>query len=301
MTRTFTTASRAASPSGPSPSAPRGRPGAWRAGRDACPARMATARRAAFVAPGLPMARVPTGMPAGICTVERSESSPLSEALSIGTPSTGRSVCAATTPARCAAPPAAAISTSMPRASAAPTYSTVAPGVRCAESTRHSCATPKRASVSLAFFMVSQSDLLPMRMPTRGLSSAIASAPRLARHRPAAGGPRRARGRLPRRAQRLRHESLLDLRVEARLRLAQPLQELGRLAEGERARARGRSPRRCGCRRSGRCAAGRRRPRTAGPRRGSCSAPRSAPTTPARRPRRRRRPWWYRYHRTSVA
>jgi hypothetical protein len=61
----------------------------------------------------------------------------------------------------------------MPRASAAPTYSTVAPGVRWAESTRHSWATPKRCSVSLALFIVSQSDLLPMRMPTRGLSSAI--------------------------------------------------------------------------------------------------------------------------------
>ena len=126
------------------------------------------------MAPGLPIASVPTGMPAGICTVESSESRPLSEALSIGTPSTGSSVCAATTPARWAAPPAAAIITSSPAASAAPTYSTVAAGVRWAESTRHSWATPKRASVSLALFIVSQSDLLPMRMPTRGLSSAIA-------------------------------------------------------------------------------------------------------------------------------
>ena len=54
------------------------------------PARMATARRAAFVAPGLPMASVPTGMPAGICTVASSESRPLSEALSIGTPEHGQ-------------------------------------------------------------------------------------------------------------------------------------------------------------------------------------------------------------------
>ena len=80
--------------------------------------------------PALPMAIVPTGMPAGICTVDRSESMPLSAGLSMGTPSTGRTVWAATTPARCAAPPAAAIMTSMPRASASAVYSAVNAGVR---------------------------------------------------------------------------------------------------------------------------------------------------------------------------
>ena len=79
---------------------------------------MATASSAAFRAPGAPIASVPTGIPAGICTVESSESRPFSEALSIGTPSTGSTVCAAQTPARCAAPPAAAMITSVPRGSA---------------------------------------------------------------------------------------------------------------------------------------------------------------------------------------
>ena len=40
-----------------------------------CRARIAAARSAAFTAPARPIASVPTGTPAGICTVERSESS----------------------------------------------------------------------------------------------------------------------------------------------------------------------------------------------------------------------------------
>jgi len=48
--------------------------------------------------PALPMARVATGMPAGICTIDSSESSPCNDFDSIGTPSTGSSVLAATTP-----------------------------------------------------------------------------------------------------------------------------------------------------------------------------------------------------------
>ncbi len=39
---------------------------------------MLTANSAAFVAPALPMASVATGTPPGICTIESSESSPLS-------------------------------------------------------------------------------------------------------------------------------------------------------------------------------------------------------------------------------
>ena len=54
------------------------------------------------------MATVATGMPGGICTVESSESSPPSVAADSGTPITGSVVCAATAPARCAAPPGAA-------------------------------------------------------------------------------------------------------------------------------------------------------------------------------------------------
>ena len=59
-----------------------------------------------MVAPGLPIASVPTGTPPGIWTIESSESSPWSAALCTGTPSTGSTVCAATMPGRCAAPPA---------------------------------------------------------------------------------------------------------------------------------------------------------------------------------------------------
>src|SRR5579871_1980812 len=129
---------------------------------------MAMARRAALTAPALPTARVPTGMPPGIWAVERSESSPRS-LLSMGTPKTGSTVWAAQTPARWAAPPAAAMTTSTPRSSAPETYSAVSLGVRWAESTRHSWATPNWARVSEAFFITSQSDLLPIMIFTRGL------------------------------------------------------------------------------------------------------------------------------------
>src|SRR5215471_976480 len=123
----------------------------------------------ALAAPDAPMATVATGMPFGICTVDNSESSPLS-ALVIGTPITGITVCAATTPARCAAPPAPAMMTSMPRATAPEAYSPTTAGVRCADMTRLSCATPNFDSISPAAFIASQSDLLPMMIPTSGFS-----------------------------------------------------------------------------------------------------------------------------------
>src|SRR5207245_3591058 len=72
---------------------------AWRNSGCFAPS-MAVAKSAALTAPGLPMASVPTGMPPGICTVDRSESRPLSEGDSMGTPRTGRTVFAAVTPAR---------------------------------------------------------------------------------------------------------------------------------------------------------------------------------------------------------
>src|SRR4029077_17949965 len=58
---------------------PQGRraPGAWLWSRFACDsASTAAARSAASVAPGLPIASVPTGMPAGICMIDSSESLP---------------------------------------------------------------------------------------------------------------------------------------------------------------------------------------------------------------------------------
>src|SRR4051794_38385275 len=72
-------------------------------------ARIAAARRPALAAPAGPIARVPTGTPFGIWTIDRSESTPRKTLLSTGTPSTGKSVSAATIPGRWAAPPAPAI------------------------------------------------------------------------------------------------------------------------------------------------------------------------------------------------
>ena len=56
--------------------------------------------------------------PPGIWAMERSESRPLRARLSTGTPSTGKVVMDATMPGRCAAPPAPAMITLIPRASA---------------------------------------------------------------------------------------------------------------------------------------------------------------------------------------
>src|SRR5262249_34780811 len=63
--------------------------------------------------------------------------------------------------------------TSTPRPSAVPANSAAATGVRCAESTRHSWATSKRASGSAAWRLVSQSDLLPMTIATSGSAIAL--------------------------------------------------------------------------------------------------------------------------------
>ena len=77
--------------------------------------RIAAASSAAFVAPAAPIASVPTGMPAGICTIDSSESRPFSVFDCTGTPSTGSEVLAAVMPGRWAAPPAPAMITSRPR------------------------------------------------------------------------------------------------------------------------------------------------------------------------------------------
>ncbi len=81
-------------------------------------ASIAAANSAAFAAPALPMANVATGMPAGICTIDSSESMPLSALDCTGTPSTGTAVLAASMPGRCAAPPAPAMIARRPRAAA---------------------------------------------------------------------------------------------------------------------------------------------------------------------------------------
>src|SRR6185436_15284292 len=112
-----------------------------------------------------------TGTPGGIWTMESKASSPsstLSEERS-GTPITGRSVCAASTPGRAAARPAPAMSTCSPRPLAVRPYSATASGCLCAERTSNSCAIPRASSSSIAACMRSRSDSEPTTMPTRGL------------------------------------------------------------------------------------------------------------------------------------
>ena len=72
---------------------------------------MRAASTAAFFALSTPTHA--TGTPGGICTIESSASSPSSTLIDerSGTPITGRSVCAATTPGSAAASPAPQIST----------------------------------------------------------------------------------------------------------------------------------------------------------------------------------------------
>ena len=81
---------------------------------------MRAASTAAFFALSTPT--VATGTPGGICTIESSASSPSSTLFDdrSGTPITGSSVCAATTPGSAAARPAPQISTFRPRPRGAP-------------------------------------------------------------------------------------------------------------------------------------------------------------------------------------
>src|SRR5919201_1818336 len=131
---------------------------------------MRAARRAAFLAPSTPTHA--TGMPGGICTIESSASSPSRTLLDDrnGTPTTGRSVCAATTPGSAAASPAPAITTFRPRRRALRAYSATASGCRCAERTSNSYPIPRAASSSRAGCMRSRSDSEPTRTPTTGPS-----------------------------------------------------------------------------------------------------------------------------------
>src|SRR3972149_878518 len=63
--------------------------------------------------------------------------------------------------------------TCRPRLSAVDAYSAASAGVRCADTTFDSWGTPKRSRISAACRIVSQSDLLPMMMPTRGVGSGM--------------------------------------------------------------------------------------------------------------------------------
>src|SRR5947199_1875898 len=100
--------------------------------------------------------------------MESRESIPCSVFVSTGTPRTGKIVFAAAIPGRCADPPAPAMITRMPRFSAASAYSNRRSGVRCAETTRVSLATPRESRICAACCIVSQSDFEPMIIPTSG-------------------------------------------------------------------------------------------------------------------------------------
>ena len=96
------------------------------------------------------MAVVATGTPAGICTIDSSESSPFRARDFTGTPTTGSGVIEATMPGRCAAPPAPAMITPIPRSLAVLAYSHSRSGVRWALTTRFSKSTPNASSVAAA-------------------------------------------------------------------------------------------------------------------------------------------------------
>ena len=76
------------------------------------------------------------GNPAGICTIDSSESRPFRAPRFHRTPTTGSVVIEATMPGRCAAPPAPAIITPIPRSLAVLAYSHSRSGVRWALTTR---------------------------------------------------------------------------------------------------------------------------------------------------------------------
>ena len=90
-------------------------------------ANICTANKPAFIAASTPT--VATGIPGGICTIASNASMPINVA-EIGTPITGTVVDAAITPGKCAAMPAAAIITSMPRPAAPFANSSTSTGVR---------------------------------------------------------------------------------------------------------------------------------------------------------------------------
>ena len=122
----------------------------------------------------LPTPTVATGMPSGICTIESRESMPSSCCRGTGTPITGRGVSDAVMPGRCAAPPAPAMITRSPRATAVFAYSYIASGVRCADTTRTSAGTSNSRRTSTAPCMTVRSESLPMITPTSGDAPAIA-------------------------------------------------------------------------------------------------------------------------------
>ena len=132
-------------------------------------ARMATASSAALVAPALPMASVPTGTPAGICTMESSESTPLQRAALDGHAEHRHGRLRRDHAGQVRRAARARDDDFEPARLGLAANSAISSGVRCAETTRHSCGTPNCFSTSAAWRIVSQSDLLPMMTATRGI------------------------------------------------------------------------------------------------------------------------------------
>ena len=87
--------------------------------------------------------------------------------LATGTPNTGTVVLAASMPGKCAAPPAPAMMACKPREWADSAYANISSGMRWADSTCASWATPKSCRICVACCMVSQSELEPMTTPIR--------------------------------------------------------------------------------------------------------------------------------------
>ena len=110
--------------------------------------RSRAASSAALAAPGLPMASVPTGTPAGICTIESSASMPLQHRRR-HRHAEHRHRASSPPPCPAGAPRrrrAAMITFEPARLRASRAYSNIQSGVRCAETTRASCGTPSSSS-----------------------------------------------------------------------------------------------------------------------------------------------------------
>ena len=151
----------------PRRSGSRGRPRAPRRSPDACWRGWPRRRARHWSRRRRRSRRWPPARPAGICTIESSESRPLRAFDCTGTPRTGRLVLAAVMPGRCAAPPAPAMMTSRPRARAL--GGVFEQQVRSAVGGDHPHLVrnvPSFSSVSAALRRVSQSEAEPMMMPT---------------------------------------------------------------------------------------------------------------------------------------
>src|SRR3989338_5607319 len=130
---------------------------------------------AEFFAPAFPIAIEATGTPAGICTVDKSESRPFKLEVSIGTPMTGKVGCAAITPAKAAAPPAPAIITFIPFLRASLENFATASGVRCADKTLTSYSSLNSFNKFTASLIVSKSDWLPITIAILALLISVTS------------------------------------------------------------------------------------------------------------------------------